>query len=120
MSEPLVSVIIPTYNRFEFLLNAIKSVKAQTYSNIEIIHNTSGNYLSCMQSIIFYYMTQVTSRGRYTSMNILELYKIMHQYDKVDYVDSHDEYMKELDIIDKAKVVTGASFFFNLNLNFRC
>ena len=32
-----VSVIIPTYNRFKFLLNTIKSVKAQTYFNIEII-----------------------------------------------------------------------------------
>jgi hypothetical protein len=70
------------------------------YSNIEIIRNTSGNHLSCMQSIIFYYMTQVTSRGRYTSMNILELYKIMDQYDKIDfnsYLDLHDEYMKDLD-----------------------
>jgi glycosyltransferase involved in cell wall biosynthesis len=32
-----VSVVIPTYNRFNFLLNTIKSVKEQTYSNIEII-----------------------------------------------------------------------------------
>lgn len=32
-----VSVVIPTYNRFKYLLNAIKSVKEQTYSNIEII-----------------------------------------------------------------------------------
>lgn len=32
-----VSVIIPTYNRFNYLLNTIKSVKAQTYLNIEII-----------------------------------------------------------------------------------
>jgi glycosyltransferase involved in cell wall biosynthesis len=32
-----VSVIIPTYNRFKFLLNTIKSVKEQTYLNIEII-----------------------------------------------------------------------------------
>lgn len=35
--EKLVSVIIPTYNRFEYLLNAIQSVKNQTYKNIEII-----------------------------------------------------------------------------------
>ncbi len=35
--EPLVSVIIPSYNRFNFLLNAIKSVQNQTYKNIEII-----------------------------------------------------------------------------------
>jgi glycosyltransferase involved in cell wall biosynthesis len=33
----LVSVIIPTYDRFEFLLNAIDSIKKQTYENIEII-----------------------------------------------------------------------------------
>lgn len=32
-----VSVVIPTYNRFRYLLNTIKSVKEQTYSNIEII-----------------------------------------------------------------------------------
>ncbi len=33
----LVSVIIPTYNRFKFLLNTIESVKNQTYKNFEII-----------------------------------------------------------------------------------
>lgn len=33
----LVSVVIPTYNRFNYLLNTIESVKKQTYSNIEII-----------------------------------------------------------------------------------
>ena len=37
MSEPLVSVIIPTFNRFKYLLNAIESVKAQSYKNYEII-----------------------------------------------------------------------------------
>lgn len=37
MSEKLVSVIIPTYGRPEYLKRAIKSVQEQTYSNIEII-----------------------------------------------------------------------------------
>jgi len=32
-----VSVIIPSYNRFTFLLNTIESIKNQTYKNIEII-----------------------------------------------------------------------------------
>ena len=32
-----ISVIIPTYNRFQYLLNAIDSVKQQTYKNLEII-----------------------------------------------------------------------------------
>lgn len=35
--EKKVSVIIPSYNRFSYLLNAIESVKKQTYMNIEII-----------------------------------------------------------------------------------
>lgn len=35
--NPLVSVIIPSYNRFNMLLNAIGSVKNQTYKNIEVI-----------------------------------------------------------------------------------
>ena len=35
--EELVSVIIPTYNRFNYLLNTIDYVKSQTYKNIEII-----------------------------------------------------------------------------------
>ncbi|AFY46355.1 glycosyl transferase [Nostoc sp. PCC 7524] len=36
-SEPLVSVIIPTYNRPEYLQQAIASAIKQTYQNIEII-----------------------------------------------------------------------------------
>lgn len=34
---PLVSVIIPSYNRFSLLCAAVQSVREQTYSNIEII-----------------------------------------------------------------------------------
>ena len=37
MENELVSVIIPTFNRFEYLLNTIESVKNQTYKNLEII-----------------------------------------------------------------------------------
>lgn len=37
MSDPLVSVIVPTYNRPEWLKIAINSLVNQTYKNIEII-----------------------------------------------------------------------------------
>jgi glycosyltransferase involved in cell wall biosynthesis len=37
MNTDVVSVIIPTYNRFKFVLNTIESIKSQTYTNIEII-----------------------------------------------------------------------------------
>ena len=39
----LVSVIIPTYNRFQYLLNALESVRNQTYKNIEIIIVNDGS-----------------------------------------------------------------------------
>jgi hypothetical protein len=37
MKQIKVSVVIPTYNRFSYVLNAIESVKRQTHKNIEII-----------------------------------------------------------------------------------
>jgi glycosyltransferase involved in cell wall biosynthesis len=39
----LVSVIIPSYNRYNYLVNAINSVKNQTYKNIEIIVVNDGS-----------------------------------------------------------------------------
>lgn len=42
-NDPLVSVVIPSYNRFKFVLNTIKSVKEQTYKNIEIIIVNDGS-----------------------------------------------------------------------------
>ena len=43
MNLPLISVIIPTYNRFQFLLEAIASVESQSYPNLEIIVVDDGS-----------------------------------------------------------------------------
>lgn len=43
MEEDLVSCIIPSFNRFKYLLNAIESVRNQTYQNIEIIVINDGS-----------------------------------------------------------------------------
>ena len=39
----LISVVIPSYNRFEFLQKAIESVLGQTYKNFEIILVNDGS-----------------------------------------------------------------------------
>lgn len=41
--NPLVSVIIPTFNRRTLLLEAIKSVQAQTYQNFEVLVIDDGS-----------------------------------------------------------------------------
>jgi len=52
--NPKVSVIIPTYNRYNYLLNAINSVKAQNYPNLELIVINDGSeyYLSELSTVL--------------------------------------------------------------------
>lgn len=35
--NPMISVVIPTYNRQDYILESIRTVQAQTYANIEIL-----------------------------------------------------------------------------------
>ncbi|MGZ9148858.1 MAG: glycosyltransferase family 2 protein, partial [Candidatus Deferrimicrobiaceae bacterium] len=42
MTRPLVSVIVPTYNRPEMLADCLRSILHQTYPNVEIIVVNDG------------------------------------------------------------------------------
>jgi len=56
MSNPKVSIAIPTFNRVELLKRAVESVNFQDYSNIEIIisdncsNDSTAQYLKTLQS----------------------------------------------------------------------
>ena len=53
-SEPLISVVIPTYNRSSILYNTIKNVLNQTWENIQLIivdDYSSDNTRKTIQSI---------------------------------------------------------------------
>ena len=43
MEQPLVSVVVPTFNRCSVLMDAIESVLSQTYSNVELIVVDDGS-----------------------------------------------------------------------------
>ncbi|MFC7356867.1 glycosyltransferase family 2 protein [Jejudonia soesokkakensis] len=55
MSSPLVSVIIPTYNRPTFLKEAIDSVVGQTYVPIEILVIDDGSNINYAEEICNHY-----------------------------------------------------------------
>ncbi|MEX6687848.1 glycosyltransferase family 2 protein [Danxiaibacter flavus] len=61
-TEPLVSVIIPTYNRADKIQNAIKSVINQTYKNVEIIVADDGSTDNTLEVL-----------KAYPSVSVLEL-----------------------------------------------
>ena len=71
-----VSVIIPTYNRFKYLLNTIKSVQAQTYKNIEII---VVNDCSTQDEYYTYNWTELNNSTDSTELsNSTDSIKIIH------------------------------------------
>jgi len=52
--KPLVTVIIPTYNREKFVIEAIESVLCQSYENIELIVVDDGSTDKTFQSVTPY------------------------------------------------------------------
>jgi glycosyltransferase involved in cell wall biosynthesis len=43
LKQPLISIVIPTYNRLSYLLQAVQSVLAQTYTNWELLIADDGS-----------------------------------------------------------------------------
>ena len=41
--SPLVSIIMPTYNRADYILDTIRSIQSQTYTNWELLIIDDGS-----------------------------------------------------------------------------
>lgn len=80
-NNPLVSVIIPTFKRSEFLIRAVQSVLNQTYTNIEIIvvddndgendyrKNTIANLTKFIEDGVIIYLKHHQNKGLPTARN---------------------------------------------------
>src|SRR5690554_2469634 len=51
MKMPEISIIIPTYNRFNFLEQCIKSISDQTYSEFEVLIVDDGSKAEVLNQI---------------------------------------------------------------------
>ena len=79
--KPLVSIdVIPLIQfkgkeyaeLYDIIYENMKNIRQQGSSNL--------HKLCPLQCIIFYYMVEITSQGKYSNITILELYKIVHTY----------------------------------------
>lgn len=96
--NPLVSVIIPTYNRANSLERAIKSVINQTYKNLEIIvvdDNSTDNTEEIVKSFsddrikyVRHFQNKGSSSARNTGIK-------NSQGEFIAFLDSDDEYLPE-------------------------
>lgn len=94
--EPLISVIIPTYNREYIIKNAIKSVLEQTYTNIELLiiddastDNTETIVKSFKDNRIKYIKLIDNTKGKKTRNVGIK----MSKGDYIAFLDSDDEWI---------------------------
>ncbi|MBJ8113114.1 glycosyltransferase family 2 protein [Bacillus cereus group sp. N6] len=109
MSLPLVSVLIPTYNRPEYFKLALDSVLAQEYQNIEIIitdDSTNNDTYSIVTPLInsfsniHYYKNNERLGG-------IKNFQLAFQYSKGEYV----SFLMDDDLFHPKKISTMMKFY---------
>ncbi len=68
---PLVTIVVCTYNSGEFILEALESVKAQTFSNIELIITDDGSQDDTVQKVKAWTGYAINSQ-RFLRIKVLE------------------------------------------------
>ena len=108
-TKPLVSVIIPTYNRAHCIIRAVNSVANQTYKNIEIIivdNSSTDNTLDLIksQNKKNIYLYNIDNKGVVASSRNLGIKNSKGKY--VAFLDSDDWWLPkkiEISIIELEK-----------------
>ena len=96
-----ISVIIPSYNRFNYLVNAIDSIKNQTYKNIEIIIVNDGSkqleyYNNKIKNVIFLHQKQNSKQiFGFSNINYIRNIGIKHSTGKyIAFLDDDDYWLQ--------------------------
>ncbi len=128
-SEPLVSIIMPTYNRAKIISNAINSVLNQTYTNFELIivdDGSTDNTLSILENydddkikIVNSILNKGASHARNLGLKASEGEYIFYLDSDNDW---HPNYLKGmvgafLELPDADAIYSGQYLFRNLNDN---
>lgn len=129
MEEPLISVIIPTHNRPNFLKKAISSVLSQNYKNLEVIiiddcsfDNTSSVVLEFQKKdsrIVF--LKNEKNLGFVKTLNkaiALSKGEYIARLDDDDFWVSKEKIKKQLDFLENNKdyvLVGGGAIIINAN-----
>ena len=108
MAEPLVSVVIPSYNRSQYIAETIESVLTQTYRNIEVIVIDDGSTDNTSEVVDRYlprikYVRQNNSERGASRNHGLRL----ANGDFISFLDSDDLWLpeklaKDIEIFDKS------------------
>jgi len=115
MIDPLVSVVIPAYNRAEFLLRAIRSVTLQEYSALEIIVVDDGSNVAIADTLAQERDRRIRSirRDRNGGAAVARNTGIQQARGSlVAFLDSDDEYLRGLSRVDADFFTRGRVFGF--------
>ena len=100
MQTPLISIIVPVYNIMEYLPRCVESIKAQTYTNLEIVlvddGSTDGTGALCDELAATDSRIRVYHKenGGSSSARNLALEKVTGEY--IGFVDSDDYISPEM------------------------